>query len=63
MSMKIEWEFIDGYHARMKVPGGWIFKVLEDVYEDRSEYGQGMVAGYQFRIAICFVPDPNHSWR
>ena len=59
---EIKWEALDGYHFRMKVPGGWVFKVIEDVYEDRSANGQGMCAGWQFRIAICFIPDPNYIW-
>ncbi len=60
--MKLEWEIIDGYHQRLKVPGGWILKATEDVIHDQGEYGQGMVGGWDFRIAICFVPDTDHKW-
>ena len=59
----LNWENIDDYHKRAKVTGGWLVKAFEDVYEDRSDYGQGMVAGWQWRIAICFVPDPNYEWK
>ncbi len=61
--MKLEWEIIDPYHQRAKVPGGWIFKALEDVSHDKSCDGHGMDSGWDYRVAICFVPDPNHEWK
>jgi len=59
----LNWKQIDNYHKRASIPGGWLVKAFEDVKEDRSAYGQGMKAGWQWRIAICFVPDPNHEWK
>lgn len=61
--MPIEWEDIDPFHKRAKIPGGWLVKAFEDVMHDRSDYGQGMVGGWEWRIAMCFVPDPNHEWK
>lgn len=54
------WEPIDPlqYESRARVPGGWIVKVREDVMHHDSEYG----TGYDWRVAICFVPDPGHTW-
>ena len=60
--MRFEWEPIDNYSFRMKVPGGWVLKVLEDVMRDMAPYGGGMNSGWDWRIAICFIPDPNHEW-
>lgn len=57
--MKFEWEQIDECSFRMKVPGGWILKVLEDVVRDT---GTGMRSGWDWRVAICFVPDEHHDW-
>ena len=59
--MKFEWETIDNFHSRAKVPGGWVVKAIEDVSHDRPEHG-GMVSGWDYRPAICFIPDPNHEW-
>ena len=57
--MKYEWETIDGYNFRMKVPGGWVLKVLEDV---AHEIEMGRLPGWDWRVAICFIPDPDHKW-
>lgn len=59
--MTIKWEDIDPFHKRAMIPGGWLVKAFEDVIEDR--YGQGMKGGWQWRIAMCFVPDPTHEWK
>ena len=61
--MTLNWEDIDNYHKRARVNDGWLVKAFEDVYEDRSACGQGMVAGWQWRMTMCFVPDPNHEWK
>ncbi len=58
----MQWEMIDAYHQRVKVPGGWILKAFEDVVHDRSASGRGMIGGWDHRIAICFIPDPHHEW-
>lgn len=58
MLKKLEWialetpgEFI------AKVPGGWILKVMEEVYHDRSAFGRGMEGGWDWRVALCFIPE------
>ena len=60
--MTLNWEKIDDHHKRVRVHGGWLVKAFEDVCHDKSAYGKGMMPGWDFRIAICFVPDPNHEW-
>jgi len=61
--MILTWEKIDEHHQRTSIHGGWLVKTYEDVYEDRSAQGSGMVCGWQWRISMCFVPDPNHEWK
>jgi hypothetical protein len=56
----MEWEMIDGFHFRLKVLGGWVFKVMEDVVHHNESHG--MIPGWDWRPAICFIPDPNHEW-
>jgi len=56
----MEWEVIDPYLQRAKIPGGWLVKAYEDVVHDREH--AGMVPGWDFRIALCFVPDPDYAW-
>jgi hypothetical protein len=54
----LNWEDIDNYHRRAKVFGGWLVKTFEDVHRtDKFE-----PTGYDWRVAMAFVPDPNHEW-
>ena len=56
----MEWEHIDAWHQRAKVPGGWLVKAFEDV----NHVVDGVYAhGWDYRVAMCFVPDPTHSWQ
>jgi hypothetical protein len=56
----MDWEMIDGYHFRLKIPGGWVFKVIEDVVQNSPSHG--FIPGWDWRVAICFIPDPDHLW-
>ena len=58
--MKLEFEHIDPHHQRAKVPGGWLVKAFEGV--THATIDQGMVDGWDWRLAMAFVPDPNHEW-
>jgi hypothetical protein len=58
----INWESIDGYTFRSKVFGGWLVKVLEDVVHLDSPRHSNSVNGYDWRVAMTFVPDPEHEW-
>jgi len=57
--MKFEFEEIDDNHSRAKVFGGWIVKTFEDVFHV-NETDSG--SGWDWRVAIAFVPDPGHEW-
>lgn len=56
----MDWEQIDAHHQRVKVFGGWLVKAFEDVMHVSDESGK--YSGYDWRIAMTFVPDPNHEW-
>lgn len=59
----MEWEHIDGHHQRAKVIGGWLVKAFEDVtHGDCGPYGNEKGSGWDWRVAMAFVPDPNHDW-
>lgn len=54
---KLEWEDLGGGQFRAKVPGGWVLKIMEEVFqEERSAWG------WDWRPALCFIPDPGHQW-
>lgn len=61
--MPLVWEEIDPWHKRLSVPGGWVLKTFEDVIHDKSDGGRGMVSGWDWRVAMCFIPDPEHEWK
>lgn len=58
----MKWEEIDNNHQRAKVFGGWLVKTFEDVYHGRGRFGNDMQEGWDWRVAMTFVPDPNHEW-
>ena len=58
----MEWETIDGYHFRTKVPGGWLVKVIEDVFLFMDKDDNHPQTDFEWRVAIAFVPDINHEW-
>jgi hypothetical protein len=58
--VKFDFEQIDNYHQRAKVPGGWLVKTFENVTHVTEH--SGMNDGWDWRVAMAFVPDPNHEW-
>lgn len=57
--MKFEFEQIDNSTTRAKVYGGWLVKTYEDVmtnFDNRKD------TGYEWRVAMAFVPDAKHEW-
>lgn len=57
----LEWEQIDSYHQRSKTYGGWLFKTFEEVSHFSNDVQNQQ--GYDYRISVTFIPDPNHEWR
>ena len=56
----MEWEQIDAYHQRAKVFGGWLVKTFENVMHISDQVGK--YDGYDWRVAMTFVPDAKHEW-
>lgn len=57
----LTWEQIDNYHQRAKIEGGWLVKAYEDVVHDTTD--RGLQPGWDFRMAMAFVPDSKHIWK
>lgn len=55
----MNWEQIDSNHLRTQVFGGWLVKAYEDVNHFTEN---GLQQGYDWRVAMTFVPDPQHEW-
>jgi hypothetical protein len=58
----MNWEEIDSYRRRCRVPWGWVYECTEPVCHNLFKEGRGMESGWDFRIAACFVFDPFHWW-
>ena len=54
------WEQIDEYHQRASVFGGWLVKAFENVMHLAPS---GREVGFDWRMSMCFVPDPKHQWK
>lgn len=64
MSIELAWEPItkDGMLMRMRTPTGWLVReILECAHigNDKNEY---ITTGYDWRVAMTFVPDPDGVW-
>ena len=57
----MEWERIDDYYKRAKVFRGWLVEGATDVTHNMPD-DRGMTDGWDWRIALTFVPDFNHEW-
>ena len=57
----MNWGQIDNYHQRAKVPGGWLVKAFENAA--RTTIDGGITDGFNWYVAMCFVPDPNYEWK
>jgi len=55
----MNWEQIDSNHQRAQVFGGWLVKTFEDVNHFTEN---GLQQGYDWRVAMTFIPDPQHEW-
>lgn len=58
----LKWENIDDWTQRAKVFGGWLVRTNEPVVHNLMNEGRGMEDGWDYRISMCFVPDPNYEW-
>ena len=58
----MNWERIDDWHLRAKVFGGWLVKAHESVYHLDYINACGD-DGWDFRVAMAYVPDVNHEWK
>ncbi|MBL4832639.1 MAG: hypothetical protein JKY26_01585 [Pseudomonas sp.] len=62
-AIPFKWEQIDAEHQRAKVPGGWLVKAYENVEHFNLVEHRHNESGWDWRIAMAFVPDANHQWR
>lgn len=61
----MEWEKIKDPHGdrlfRAKVPGGWLVKVVDEVYTRRFPDEEAVI-GCEWSTSITFIPDAGYSW-
>lgn len=59
----LTWEQIDPRTRRAAVIGGWLVKAYEDVRTASPGFSTLGQTGYEWRIAMTFVPDASHCWK
>lgn len=57
---KVVWEKIGGEIYRSKTPTGWLVREQCDVFHPDGFNGNSI--GWDWRVALTFVPDPEHVW-
>lgn len=65
MAASLFWEQLSepgraGKLERTRVPGGWLVREYQEVTHHFPS--RGIVEGYDWRVALAFVPDPEHVW-
>ncbi len=55
----MRWDFIENDLERAAIFGGWLVRSSSPVTHDTDN---GMQDGWDWRVAITFVPDPVHQW-
>ena len=59
--VNLNWESFDGGRCeRTKICGGWLVRTFTGVCHNMPD--QGMAEGWDWRVAMCFVPDPEYNW-
>ena len=58
----MNWERIDSDRAlsRAKIKGGWLVREQCGILIEHD--GETVLSG-EYRVALCFVPDPMHGWK
>jgi len=59
----MNWEQIGENEQRVRVFGGWLVKSYESVSHVDIHNCVSPVDGYDWRIAMAFVPDPDNQWQ
>jgi hypothetical protein len=58
----MKWEQIDNYTKRARIPNrGWLVVYVEDVMTYLGPDAPNQT-GYEYRPAMCFIPDPHKHW-
>ena len=65
MTTSIVWENVPGDQKglqRSRTPTGWLVREYQDVMHPNLHDYVLMSNGYDWRVALTFVPDPEHVW-
>lgn len=65
MSAALVWEEVEtpshlGYMWRSRTPTGWLVRETQDVTHHIPD--RGLDSGYDWRVSLTFVPDPDGLW-
>jgi hypothetical protein len=67
----LQWEEVaqPGYAGniqRAMIPGGWLVREVQDqiaIPPGVTDSPSVRDYGYQWQTSLCFVPDPEHTWK
>ena len=58
----IQWETIDAFVSRARTPTGWLVRQYADVCHIGADQNEYITSGYDWRVSLTFVPDPDGVW-
>lgn len=57
------WEQVDHDIQRARIPMGWLVREYQDVLHFNVFDHEHTTDGYDWRVTLTFVPDPNNEWK
>lgn len=60
--MKLIWEKVEDSIERTRTPTGWLVREVCDVAHFNARNHESITTGYDWRVAMTFVPDPDGQW-
>lgn len=59
---KLKWEKVEDGMYRSRTPTGWLVRECGEVAHIGPELNEYVTTGYDWRVAMVFVPDPDGVW-
>lgn len=60
--MSLVWEKVDADIERTRTPGGWLVRQFNDVAHIGADLNNYVTTGYDWRVTLTYVPDPDGVW-
>lgn len=57
-----KWEKVEDGMYRTRTPSGWLVRESSEVAHIGNDKNEYITTGYDWRVSLTFVPDPDGLW-